>query len=92
MNINFEQVVRCVNFLINASTLCQAQLLHQNEVQLQEKLTSKSIDESKKLHQKGIELNKKTYLVNMFLSLEQHFQQLNADLVGKSGPKLSYWS
>lgn len=78
-----ETIFRVLTMFINASSIYQARHLHNEEIDIQRKLNAESIEKSRQWHRQSIELNKKTYLVDMFLSLEQHFQQLNSDLIGK---------
>lgn len=46
--------------------------------QLNQKLHDESVNCEKKYHLQGVTLNKQVYLMDLFLNLEQHFQQLNA--------------
>lgn len=84
LNIDMSTVTRIVNLGINAVGLLQDRQLHHSETKSQRSLAKESIEKSRDFHKESQVLNKKSYLVDLFVSLEQHFQQLNADLVGSS--------
>jgi hypothetical protein len=42
------------------------------------------IEDERLRHEKSLTTLKKTYLLDMFYSIQQHFQQLNSDLIGST--------
>jgi len=61
-----------------AVQITQSHIYHRNETARAKKFHEESIDLEQKQHSKDIQLIKQTYLMDVFLNLEQHFQQLNA--------------
>lgn len=64
--------------------LYQANSLHQQEKERSRKRHEAAMELAKQQHAKDLQLAKQTYLLQIFNSLEQHFQQLNADLIASS--------
>ena len=65
-------------------SLYQAQKLHETEHERAQRRHREAIELAKKQHEKDMKTVKQTYLLQIFNSLEQHFQQLNADLIASS--------
>ena len=84
MKVDFENVMRCMNFFVATTSLYQSRKLHDKELMQSEKHHEENITLQNNLHIENMKLNKKNYLIELFITLEQHFQQLNADLVGTS--------
>ena len=64
--------------------LYQANNLHLKEKERARKRHEAAMELAKQQHKKDLEIAKQTYLLQIFNSLEQHFQQLNADLIASS--------
>lgn len=55
---------------------------HDKGVKVSINCHQEGIKKSQQHHDRGIHMMKQTYLMELFTTLEQHFQQLNADLIG----------
>ena len=64
--------------------LYQARKIHDVELEKSRQRHQESIELAKKQHENDMKTVKQTYLLELFNSLEQHFQQLNADLIASS--------
>jgi hypothetical protein len=64
--------------------LYQAHKIHDAELEKARKRHTEAIELAKKQHNTDMKTIKQTYLLQLFNSLEQHFQQLNADLIASS--------
>jgi hypothetical protein len=64
--------------------LYQAKKIHDTELEKARQRHLESIELAKKQHENDMKTVKQTYLLELFNSLEQHFQQLNADLIASS--------
>jgi hypothetical protein len=64
--------------------LYQSKNLHEKEKKLCERRHHESVKIAEEQHRKELRVAKQTYLMAAFTSLEQHFQQLNADLISSS--------
>jgi hypothetical protein len=73
-----------LSLITSGVNLNQTRLYHQEEVEKAEARHKNSIDLAKKQHKDDLATIKKTYLLELFNSLEQHFQQLNSDLISSS--------
>lgn len=82
--MNSERIIQAISFIFGASSIYQSQILHQKQINLSKEQFKQSINKTRSFHHESLGLNKQTYLVNLFISLERHFQQLNADLIGSS--------
>jgi hypothetical protein len=67
--------------LLSSSQVLLDQINHHREKNLAKSLHREAIELEESYHKEDVLLIKKTYLMDVFLNLEQHFQQLNA---GKS--------
>ena len=79
-----ERVLEYGGLLAAGYGLYQANRLHESEQEKARKRHAESIELAKKQHENDIKVVKQTYLLELFNSLEQHFQQLNADLIASS--------
>lgn len=64
--------------------LYQARKIHDNELEKAKQRHKESIELTRRQHETELKTVKQTYLLELFNSLEQHFQQLNADLIASS--------
>jgi hypothetical protein len=67
-----------INTLLDGYDLLLSHNIHREETSRARTLHSEAIDEARKQHAMDINLVKQTYLLDVFMNLEQHFQQLNA--------------
>jgi hypothetical protein len=58
--------------------------LHRREIDFGQKIHLESTGKATEHHTEEVKITKQTYLINLLITLEQHFQQLNADLVGST--------
>jgi hypothetical protein len=65
-------------------SLFQAQRHHHDAVQKSREQHREAINLTKDQHKKNLAESKRHYLLELFNNLEQHFQQLNADLIASS--------
>ena len=69
------------SILCGAYQLHQAREIFQKEKERTHALHSESIDLAKEQHDRDVLMVKQTYLMDVYINLEQHFQQLNAGMV-----------
>eukprot|EP00596_Hydrurales_sp_CCMP1899_P002271 CAMPEP_0119041198 /NCGR_PEP_ID=MMETSP1177-20130426/11384_1 /TAXON_ID=2985 /ORGANISM="Ochromonas sp, Strain CCMP1899" /LENGTH=507 /DNA_ID=CAMNT_0007007049 /DNA_START=70 /DNA_END=1593 /DNA_ORIENTATION=- len=67
-----------------AINIIQSQSMHDHETAHAKKRHEESMALAQMQHEKDLKIAKQTYLMAAFTSLEQHFQQLNADLISSS--------
>lgn len=67
-----------VELATEVGQIAQTAFYHQRETDQAKLFHEETIDLEHKQHSKDIQLIKQTYLMDVFLNLEQHFQQLNA--------------
>lgn len=82
--MNFESVVDLSNFASNVAQFTQSEIHHQNDLKLAKEMHEASIALARKQHKKDMQTEKRIYLMETFTDLEQHFQQLNADLMSSN--------
>lgn len=78
------QLLEVGNLLAAGYGLYQAKRHHEVEQEKAEVRHRHAVELAKKQHENDMKLVKQTYLLDLFNSLEQHFQQLNADLISSS--------
>lgn len=78
------QLIEVGNLLAAGYGLYQAKRHHEVEQEKAEVRHRHAVELAKKQHENDMKLVKQTYLLDLFNSLEQHFQQLNADLISSS--------
>lgn len=78
------QLIEVGNLLAAGYGLYQSKRHHDVEQEKAEVRHRHAIELAKKQHENDMKLVKQTYLLDLFNSLEQHFQQLNADLISSS--------
>lgn len=82
--LNPESIYEVGGLLAAGYSLYQAQQHHATEVQRARERHKASMELAQKQHKKDLTEVKRTYLLELFTNLEQHFQQLNADLISSS--------
>lgn len=81
----FEQSILEYGGLLAAGySLFQANDLYRKEHERSVRRHQEAIKLAREQHEKDLKTTKQTYLLELFNSLEQHFQQLNADLIASS--------
>jgi hypothetical protein len=75
----------CINNVVSGlnglRSLSQSQTIHAAEISHASKRHKNSLTLATSLHEEDLLNTRKTYLLELYYSLEQHFQQLNADLI-----------
>jgi hypothetical protein len=82
--INEQRIYEYGGLLAAGYGLYQARKIHDTELEKSRQRHAEAIDLAKKQHENDMKTLKQTYLLELFNSLEQHFQQLNADLIASS--------
>lgn len=65
-------------------SIYQAQKYHSKEISKAHERHTAAMELAREQHRKDLLESKRNYLLEMFTNLEQHFQQLNADLIANS--------
>lgn len=65
-------------------SIYQAQQYHSKEITKARERHAAAMELAREQHRKDLLESKRNYLLEMFTNLEQHFQQLNADLIANS--------
>jgi len=73
-------VIAGISLLASGADLYQSTKIADNEKKRSILLHSESLDKATELHEENLRIIKQAYLIESYTSLEQHFQQLNADL------------
>jgi len=73
-------VIAGINLASSVGDLYQTSNIADTEKKRSLKLHSESVNVATKLHEENLRIIKQAYLIESIVSLEQHFQQLNADL------------
>jgi hypothetical protein len=73
-----NEIVGMGSVLVNVGQICQARKLFYDEAEKTKYYHEESKKLAEKQHEKDLLLLKQTYLMDVFVNLEQHFQQLNA--------------
>lgn len=76
-----ENFFEASSLIASAYGLKKANDYHQKELKSSQEKHKSIIDDAKKKHNLSMMNTKKTYLLELFYSLDQHFLQLNADLI-----------
>lgn len=76
--MGFEDIA---SLMLGFYSIYQQKKLHDIELKLNKKHHIQSIEKSQELTERSLNEVKRFYLLELFNDLEQHFQQLNADLI-----------
>jgi len=79
-----QRIFEYGNLLAAGYGLYQAKSIHDTELERAKQRHHEAIELAKAQHENDMKTVKQTYLLELFNSLEQHFQQLNADLIASS--------
>jgi hypothetical protein len=79
-----ETILEGVSLLAAGYSIYQAKQYHDKEVHLAHQRHEAAMKLAREQHQKDLIETKRNYLLELFTNLEQHFQQLNADLIASS--------
>ena len=76
-----ETVLDTSSVVASIYGFCQVNNYHQKELERSKEKHEKIMTKAKENHNNSMVNTKKTYLLELFYSLDQHFLQLNADLI-----------
>mmetsp|Transcript_26932 Transcript_26932/g.59608 ORF Transcript_26932/g.59608 Transcript_26932/m.59608 type:complete len:611 (-) Transcript_26932:210-2042(-) len=79
-----QQAWNVVGLAAGIGGMVQSRKLHKVELEHSVERHKESVSLAKEQHDNDMKTTKQTYLLELFNSLEQHFQQLNADLIASS--------
>lgn len=79
-----QSIYEVGGLLVAGYGIYQAQAIHDKELERSKLRHQEAIELAKAHHEHEMKTTKQTYLLELFHSLEQHFQQLNADLIMNS--------
>eukprot|EP00601_Ochromonadales_sp_CCMP2298_P003554 CAMPEP_0173175788 /NCGR_PEP_ID=MMETSP1141-20130122/4101_1 /TAXON_ID=483371 /ORGANISM="non described non described, Strain CCMP2298" /LENGTH=500 /DNA_ID=CAMNT_0014098059 /DNA_START=84 /DNA_END=1586 /DNA_ORIENTATION=+ len=79
-----QQAWNVVGLAAGIGGMVQSRKLHKVELEHSVERHKESVSLAKEQHDNDMKTTKQTYLLELFNSLEQHFQQLNADLMASS--------
>lgn len=78
---NFTGILEVGSIVATLYGVTQSRIIHAKEIEASRQHFARAMELAKKQHAEDMAGAKKTYLLELFYSLEQHFQQLNADLI-----------
>eukprot|EP01031_Cornospumella_fuschlensis_P037005 gene37005-44902_t len=76
-----EALLECGGLLAAGYSIYQSTKLHSAELEKAQKRHKEAIELAIDQHKRNLTEEKRTFLLELFNNLEQHFQQLNADLI-----------
>lgn len=79
-----QSIYEVGGLLVAGYGIYQAQAIHDKELERAKQRHQEAIELAKAHHDYEMKTMKQTYLLELFHSLEQHFQQLNSDLIMNS--------
>ncbi len=82
--LNEQSLYEVGGLLAAGYGIYQAKALHDKELRRAKRRHEEAIELAKLTHDHAMKTLKQTYLLGLFHSLEQHFQQLNSDLIMNS--------
>lgn len=82
--LNEQSIYEVGGLLAAGYGIYQAKALHDKELRRAKRRHQEAVELAKLTHDHAMKTLKQTYLLGLFHSLEQHFQQLNADLIMNS--------